>query len=683
MSLPQTEATALRAVVHSIEDARHPLLRLAKGLARETVGKADVLARELAELTGAGYTAVYLLGADGAVELRAAAGAGAPSAEAAELARRALRELAVGGGGVAAPLRADDGTLGAIVALPAGSPLRIDEELMSAVADLAASIFAADERIAASRAEARRDPVTGLGNRLAFDERLASDVELAAHGGDVVSLLMLDADAFKGVNDTRGHAEGDAVLRELGRVLLRSVRPDDGVYRLGGDEFAIVVAGSRNAAVRIGHRVRRALRAHRRAQLPTLSGGIAAAPGDAQNHEDLARKADAALYAAKAAGRDRILAYDADRTFSVIASTTRDDAPFPLRALVVDDDPGLRELVRTVLEGAGVEVEEATTARRAREHVANMPPDVVVLDLGLPDEDGLALCTELKAARPALPIVVLTGREAHTAEGASTSAGADAFLRKPFGPLELIDAVEALAGGAPHVQRSARLEPHHGRRQSQLLARDLRSLLEIERGQRLMLQRAYRQTVTALAAALESKDTGTEAHSKRVQRYAVRLAAAVDPLLVDDPSIEYGFLLHDVGKIGIPDRILLKEGALTTSERRLMETHTILGEQLLADVEILQGTGLQIVRSHHERWDGGGYPDGLSARDIPLAARVFAVADTLDAMTSDRPYRETGSWSDAVHEIERNAGTQFDPAVVDAFAGCEPALREIYASLAA
>jgi ribonuclease P protein subunit RPR2 len=587
----------------------------------------------------------------------------------------------VDAGAVAAPLVAGRATLGAIVAVPAGSPLRIDEELVSAVADLAASIFAADERIAASRAEARRDAVTGLGNRLAFDERLAAAVERATRGHGSVSLLMLDADGFKNINDSRGHAEGDDVLRELGRVLLRSVRPEDGVYRLGGDEFAVVVGGRRTAAVRVGERVRRALRTHRRAQLPTFSGGIAVAPGDARTPEDLARKADAALYAAKAAGRNRILAYEADCTFSVIASS-EESALSPLHVLVVDDDRGLRDLVRTVLEGAGVEIEEATTARAARARVAQKAPNVVILDLGLPDDDGLTLCRELKTARPALPVVVLTGREAETAEGAAASAGADAFLRKPFGPLELIDLVEALAGGTSQRQSSAHAVVP-GARQSQLLARDLRSLLEIERGQRLMLQRAYRQTVTALVAALESKDTGTEAHSKRVQRYALRLVAAVDPLLADDPSVEYGFLLHDVGKIGIPDRILLKEGALTASERRLMETHTVLGEQLLSDVEILQSTGLQVVRSHHERWDGGGYPDGLAARDIPLAARVFAVADTLDAITSDRPYRETGSWSEAIDEIERNAGTQFDPTVVDAFARCEPALREIYVSLAA
>ena len=349
--------------------------------------------------------------------------------------------------------------------------------------------------------------------------------------------------------------------------------------------------------------------------------------------------------------------------------------------MIVDDDAALRELVRTVLEGAGVEVDEATTAAEMRLRLGEREPDVLVLDLGLPDADGIALCRELKVWRPRLPIVVLTGLDATAAEGSAVFAGADAFLHKPFGPLELIDVVEQLAGRGSHGTARTATE-RGGGGQTQLLARDLRSLLEIERGQRLLLQRAYRQTVTALAAALESKDTSTEAHSKRVQRYAFLLAAAVDPLLVDDPSVEYGFLLHDVGKIGIPDHILHKPGPLTIAERRLMETHTLLGEQMLAGVEILAGSGIKVVRSHHERWDGGGYPDGLAAREIPLGARVFAVADTLDAITSDRPYRPTGSWRDAIVEIERNAGTQFDPTVVQAFASCEPALREIRTAMA-
>ncbi|HEY3542159.1 MAG TPA: diguanylate cyclase [Gaiellaceae bacterium] len=681
MSRRLTRKPPLHAVVRPVDDVQQPLVRLAQGLARQAGARPELLARELAELTGAGYTAVFLRGDDGLVELRAAAGDGAPTIEAGALAQRALETVTLDQGAVAAPLVSDGATLGAIVAMPAGSPLRIDEELVQAVADLAASVFAADSRIAASRAEARRDAVTGLGNRLAFDERLARAVE-SATASRRVALLVLDADGFKRVNDTRGHAAGDEVLRELARVLSRCVRPQDAVFRLGGDEFAVVLAGGRDAAVRVGIRIRSALRAHRRAELPTLSGGIATAPDDARTPTELARAADAALYAAKGAGRDRILVYEGEHTFAAIAASTA-EADRALRALVAEDDPAFRELVRTVLEGAGVEVEEARSGREARARVAGGPPDVVVLDLGLPDEDGLTLCRDLKSVWPSLPVAILTGREATAAEGAAVSAGADAFLRKPFGPLELIDLVEALAAGRSQRRPAPSSDRAGGAPQTLLLARDLRSLLEIERGQRLLLQRAYRQTVTALAAALETKDTGTEAHSKRVQRYALRLAAAVDPLLVDDPSIEYGFLLHDVGKIGIPDRVLLKPGPLTASERRLIETHTVLGEQLLAGVEILQGAGLQIVRSHHERWDGSGYPDGLSGRAIPLAARVFAVADSLDAMTSDRPYRETGTWHDAVDEIERNAGTQFDPAVVDAFAGCTPALREIYVALAA
>ena len=138
---------------------------------------------------------------------------------------------------------------------------------------------------------------------------------------------------------------------------------------------------------------------------------------------------------------------------------------------------------------------------------------------------------------------------------------------------------------------------------------------------------------------------------------------------------------HDIGKIGIPDQILQKPGALTAAERRLMQTHTVLGEQMLRGVTLLQGGGLEVVRSHHERWDGQGYPDGRGGAEIPLAARVFAVADALDAMTSDRPYRAALPWADAEREIRAEAGHQFDPDVVEAFLSSGSTLRGIQREL--
>ena len=226
--------------------------------------------------------------------------------------------------------------------------------------------------------------------------------------------------------------------------------------------------------------------------------------------------------------------------------------------------------------------------------------------------------------------------------------------------------------------RRSSSEPQAEDEQLELCAEDLRQLVELERGQRQLLQSAYEDTVVALARALESKDSGTGAHSQRVQRYALELADELAPELLDDMSAEHGFLLHDVGKIGIPDRVLCKAGPLDPDERRLMETHTLLGERMLADVALLRGEGLKVVRSHHERWDVGGYPDGLAGAEIPLGARIFAVADALDAMTHNRPYRTAGSWRDAAEQILLGAKLQFDPDVVDAFRARELALRRLH-----
>jgi ribonuclease P protein subunit RPR2 len=299
----------------------------------------------------------------------------------------------------------------------------------------------------------------------------------------------------------------------------------------------------------------------------------------------------------------------------------------------------------------------------------------------MPGMDGLTFCRKLKfdPVTADIGIVLLTGSERN--EYAAQACGADAFLRKPFSPLELLNAVERIAGGL--YEGPFRTSSGPPEEQLILYAQDMRRLLEVERGQRSLIQGAYRETVTALASALESKDMGTGAHSQRVQRYAVELAGGLEPQLLEDESVEYGFLLHDVGKIGIPDKILLKKGSLSGSERRLLETHTVLGEQLLSGVALLQGQGLQIVRHHHERWDGSGYPDGLGRTEIPLGARIFAVADALDAMTSDRPYRRAQTWEAAAAEIARESGRQFDPSVVEAFCKRQERLRRVHYEIAA
>ena len=353
-----------------------------------------------------------------------------------------------------------------------------------------------------------------------------------------------------------------------------------------------------------------------------------------------------------------------------------------VRLLLVDDDESLRQLLRMTFESFDVLVDEADSVPEARERITAQRPDVIVLDVVMPGTDGFAYCRELKASAEtrAIPVVLLSG--ANGAEAAAEASGADSFLTKPFSPLEVLSVVERLAGGLYGVPfRAARKsDPDE---QLLLYARDLRHLLELERGQRVLLQNAYHETVSALATALESKDSGTGAHSQRVERYATTLARVIDPKLAENQSAIYGFLLHDVGKIGVPDAILLKPGPLTPIEWRQMQTHTVLGAQMLGEVAFLRGEGVRIVRSHHERWDGHGYPDGRGGEDIPLGARVFAVADTLDAMTSNRPYRPASDWEQAREEIEAGRGSQFDPQVVDAFRACERELREIKQEFAA
>jgi ribonuclease P protein subunit RPR2 len=217
-------------------------------------------------------------------------------------------------------------------------------------------------------------------------------------------------------------------------------------------------------------------------------------------------------------------------------------------------------------------------------------------------------------------------------------------------------------------ERLASVERSAAEKEQQLerYAADLRETFKRERDRRHELRRSYMATVRALCNAVEARDAYTGKHAERVAAYGMEIARVLDAPFSDDPEVEFGFLLHDVGKVAVPDSILWKPEPLTPEERTLMERHPLVGWEILREIDFL-GEAKLVVRHHHERWDGAGYPDGLAGELIPLSARVFAVADVLDALTTVRPYRAPSELAHARGMIEEASGTQFDPEVVDAF----------------
>jgi HD-GYP domain-containing protein (c-di-GMP phosphodiesterase class II) len=229
-------------------------------------------------------------------------------------------------------------------------------------------------------------------------------------------------------------------------------------------------------------------------------------------------------------------------------------------------------------------------------------------------------------------------------------------------PITGKDTVASLQARLEQTERQA----HARQRQLERYAADLREVFKQERARAQELRRSYIATVRALSNAVEARDAYTGKHAERVAAYGMELARCCGLAVEDSPQIEFGFLLHDVGKVAVPDAILFKSSSLTEEEYSLVRRHPVIGSEILRDIDFL-GEGKLVVRHHHERWDGQGYPDGLEGDTIPLAARVFAVADALDALTTDRPYRPASSFADARREVLRGAGSQFDPVVVAAY----------------
>ena len=272
--------------------------------------------------------------------------------------------------------------------------------------------------------------------------------------------------------------------------------------------------------------------------------------------------------------------------------------------------------------------------------------------------DGIEFLKQARMVDAEATVLVLTGVGDVRTAVASLTNGAYDFLLKPVDPVELLRAARrALEHRQTVINRQER--------QAALERRVADGAREVEDMLR-RLEDSYRSTLEALGSALDSRDVGTHAHSRRVRGYSLVIARAHGVPRDRLGDIENGVLLHDIGKIGIPDAILLKRGPLTPAEWKIMRTHPEIGRRVIEKIPFLQGA-IPIVYHHHERWDGTGYPLGLRGEAIPLEARIFAVADALDAMTFDRPYSRAISFDAAREEIRRCSGSHFDPAVVDTF----------------
>src|SRR5437764_800410 len=327
------------------------------------------------------------------------------------------------------------------------------------------------------------------------------------------------------------------------------------------------------------------------------------------------------------------------------------------RLLIVDDEPEVRGVLRDLLSGA-YECGEAASAEEALRQLRASEFHLVISDITMSGMSGLEMIPHVKVASPDTVIVMISGMQTIESAINALRLGAFDYLMKPF---DLRQAEAAVARALEYhelVAAKRRYENHLEELVEQRTA-ELDQALD-------SLENAYRTTLQALTAALETRDAETHGHSERVVTFSLRLGRECGLNAPQMKALEFGSLLHDIGKIGVPDAILRKPAKLTDEEWVRMREHPLHGQQILREIEFLEAAA-RVVAEHHERWDGSGYPIGLQGAEIDLNARIFAVADAFDAMTSDRVYRLGRPYEAAAEELDKWSGRQFDPQIVEAF----------------
>ncbi len=326
--------------------------------------------------------------------------------------------------------------------------------------------------------------------------------------------------------------------------------------------------------------------------------------------------------------------------------------------LVVDDEEAIREVVSTMLESKGYRCTAVSNGRAAQDQVKRVTPDLVLSDMIMPEMDGIKLLDWIRHYDPEVPVIMVTAIHDISTALEAIRRGAYDYILKPFEKDQLF-----LGVGRALQHRRLVAENRNYQRNLEQQVEERTAQLS---GALAQLEQSYDDTLEALGSALDLKDAETEGHCQRVTAFTISIAKALpvpNPYL---PVLARAAFLHDIGKMAIPDSILRKPGPLDDEEKQVMRRHCQIGYDMLIRIPFLRDAA-EIVLAHQEFFNGTGYPRGLKEEQIPLGARIFTVADSLDAMISDRPYRRALPMTHAREEIRRCAGTQFDPKVVEVF----------------
>ena len=573
----------------------------------------------------------------------------------------------------AAPLTFRGDPLGYLVALSTSeeSFLPRDLDRLRAYASQAAIALTNAQLFADQQRRATRDALTDLLNHREFHEEIEHEIERCLRHGGEFSVVLLDLDNFKAVNDNSGHAEGDRVLASVARAIEDACRSSDRAFRVGGDEFALVLPQTPP-----DHATLAAARAKSAAeQVDSRTGvsyGVASWPADGRTKDALLAAADRKLYALKSA-----------------SAPARLDAP--IRAVAGPTRPG-GELMASA-QRSGLAFAHRLSARLVD---LREPADIAQATAeGLQAEFGFFLvavhrvCPDhrLRPAAAAGPMLEqlaeplgwsqglhegVNGRVARTGEPAVIPDTAlDADFITPDMPVPSRSELVVPIRSGQRIWGVLNLEsdrPNSFDADDLLLADTVALTVgsALHRSELLAgMEGTFMTTLGALCDALEAKDAYTAAHSHMVADLAEAVARRLRCGEATVRAVRYAGLLHDIGKIGVPTDILDKPGLLTEEEFEAIKEHTVIGARLLESIPFFEDVH-PLVRYSHERWDGLGYMEGLAGEEIPLGSRIIAVCDAFHAMTSRRPYREPIGRDDALAELRRNAGEQFDPRVVDA-----------------